>query len=203
MPGLRELIAGGVLALAVGATSPAAAEMTSTYSSIAPDDCRQVFSDEESGSVAFSCPGVAGIDIWVGEGDLRTFFGFGETPRKQCSASQTFGPFNTVGGKLEWRLRDGRPIAAIVRYRLDDGAGNRQNFLTVMALKDGQACHMAYVDGAMSGHNVTAREIADSRAEAFDCAKDMPFMVTERDVKIEHLVSGIPCGPEAAMGFKE
>ena len=99
----------------IGAGLPAQAETASRYTSITPADCRQVLADEESGSVAFSCPGVAGVDVWVGEGDLRTFFGFGQQPRKQCSASQTFGAFNTVGEKMEWRLRDGRPIAAIVR----------------------------------------------------------------------------------------
>lgn len=199
----RSLAVAAGLAVAAVAGGQAGAETVSQYTSIAAADCRQVFSDEESGSVAFSCPGIAGVDVWVGEGDLRTFFGFGAEPRKQCSASQTFGAFNTVGEKLEWRLRDGQPVAAIVRYRLDDGEGNRQNFLTVMALKGDQACHMAYVDGAIRGHNALARTIADGQAGDFDCAKDMPIMVTKRDVRIGHLVSGIPCGPEAAMGFKE
>ncbi len=201
---MEDRVAAVVLAMAmIGAGLPAQAETASRYTSIAPGDCRQVLADEESGSVAVSCPGVAGMDVWVGEGDLRTFFGFGEQPRRQCSASQTFGAFNTVGEKLEWRLRDGRPVAAIVRYRLDDGGGGRQSFLAVIALKGGQACHMAYVDGALKGHNGLARTLADGQAGDFDCGKDLPMLVTKRDLQLRQLVSGVPCGPEAAMGFGE
>ena len=72
-----------------------------------------------------------------------------------------------------------------------------------MALNGGQACHMAYVDGAVKGHNALARTIADGQAGDFDCAKDMPMLVTKRDLQLSQIVSGVPCGPEAAMGFKE
>ena len=90
---IRNLVI-AALAATIGYSIEVTAEPVSQYSSIAPEKCRQLTADEESGSVTFSCPGLAGIDVWVGEGDLRTFLAYGPEPRKQCAAQQTFGSFN-------------------------------------------------------------------------------------------------------------
>ncbi|NNE22577.1 MAG: hypothetical protein HKN11_08190 [Rhizobiales bacterium] len=199
---LKKIAIAGLVAT-IGYSIEATAEPVSQYSSIAPDKCRQLTADEESGSVTFSCPGPAGIDVWVGEGDLRTFLAYGPEPRKQCAAQQTFGSFNTAGPTMEWRMADGAPFATIIRYKMDSGNGKRFNFLVVTALRGGQTCHMAYVDGSLPRHNELARDIADNQARQFNCATDTPQLVTNRDYQLSHLVSGVPCGPDAAMKFQE
>ncbi|MDH3740706.1 MAG: hypothetical protein OER56_03830 [Hyphomicrobiales bacterium] len=198
---IRNLVIAALAAI-IGYSIEVTAEPVSQYSSIAPEKCRQLTADEESGSVTFSCPGLAGIDVWVGEGDLRTFLAYGPEPRKQCAAQQTFGSFNTAGPTMEWRMEDGRPFATIIRYKMDSD-GKRFNFLVVTTLRGGQACHMGYVDGALPRHNELARDIADSQARQFNCATDTPVMMTDRDYQLSHLLSGVPCGPDAAMKFQE
>lgn len=191
------------LATTIGFSIGAAANPVSQYSSIASEKCRQLTAEEESGSVTFSCPGLAGLDVWVGEGDLRTFLAYGSEPRKQCAAQQTFGNFNTAGPTMEWRMDDGQPFATIIRYKMDTSDGRRFNFLVVTALQNGQACHMAYVDGSLPKHNELARDIADNQARQFNCATDTPALMTNKDYQLSHLVSGVPCGPDAAMKFQE
>lgn len=192
-----------VLAMTIAAPIAAIAKPVSQYTSIAPEKCRQLTTDEESGAVTFSCPGLAGMDVWVGEGDLRLFLAYGPEPRKQCAAQQTFGNFNTAGPTLEWRMENGAPFATIIRYKMDSGDGKRFNFLVVTSLRGGQACHMAYVDGSLPKHNGLARNIADNRARQFNCATDTPALMTNKDYQLSHLVSGVPCGPDAAMKFQE
>ncbi len=190
------------MATIIAFVMPVTAAPGSQYSSITVDKCRQLTADEESGSVTFSCPGIDGLDVWVGEGDLRTFLAYGPEPRKQCVAQQTFAAFNTAGPTLEWRIDNGEIFATIIRYHMDHSDGSKYNFLVVTALHGRQACHIAYVDGALPKHNELAREIADTRARAFDCAKDTPVMMTKRDFQMSHTVSGVPCGPDAAMKFQ-
>lgn len=197
----RELVIAALVAT-IGISAEATAEPVSQYSSIASEKCRQLTADDESGSVTFSCPGFAGIDVWVGEGDLRTFLAYGPEPRKQCAAQQTFGNFNTAGPTMEWRMEDGQPFATIIRYKMDSD-GKRFNFLVVTTLRGGQACHMAYVDGSLPKHNELARDIADNQARQFNCATDTPALMTNKDYQLSHLVSGVPCGPDAAMKFQE
>ncbi|MGI9462579.1 MAG: hypothetical protein ACR2OM_01480 [Aestuariivirgaceae bacterium] len=189
-------------ALAIALILPAAAEPTSTYSTIAPDKCRQLTADEESGSVTFSCPGINGIDVWVGEGDLRTFLAYGPAPKKQCVSQQTFATFNNAGPTLEWRLDNGEPFATIIRYKMDNGQDEKFNFLTVTALRGGQACHIAYVDGSLTKHNEIARDIADTTARTFDCTKDTPQLISKRHTELNWIVSGAPCSEDAIMKFQ-
>ncbi len=197
----RSIIASLVAAFAV--TFPAAAGTTSTYSTISPDKCRQLTADVESGSVTFSCPGINSIDVWVGEGDLRTFLAYGPNPLKQCVSQQTFSAFNVAGPTLEWRLDGGVPFATIIRYKMNNGQNREFNFLTVTTLRGGQACHIAYVDGSLPKHNQTARDLADTTARTFDCATDTPQLVSERHTQLNAIVSGVPCSADAIMKFQQ
>ena len=197
---MRSIVAGITIAMLL--TSAAAAAPTSQYTSIAPDKCRQLTADEESGSVTFTCPGLYGTDVWVGEGDLRTFLAYGPQPTQQCVSQQTFTAFNNAGPTLEWRIDNGEAFATIIRYHMDHSDGRKYNFLVVTTLRGGQACHIGYVDGALPKHNQKARDLADSQARTFDCSRDQPVMLTNRDFHKSHMLSGVPCGPDAPMKFQ-
>lgn len=132
----------------------------------------------------FMCRGYAGRQVYVAEADLRFSLGYGQNGMKQKSFSQRLSPFNTVGKKMEWRLRHGRPIATILRYYTETGSGDKKGqILVVTKLEGSEACHMAYVDAlANKGANEMAQNAADRLADGFSCAADSPVHVGERGV---------------------
>ncbi len=159
---------------------------TSAYSSLALEqDCRLVepSGGEEADGAEWWCEGYRDTDVWVAEGDLRFFLGYGRDAKKQCSAGQTLTRFNTIGKTLEWRvIRETqgymRPIATILRYRTESD-GRKGQYLVVTKIGPGEACHMAYVNVRTSRDaNALARRAADEFAEDFDCRRDQPFVMT-------------------------
>lgn len=90
---------------------------------------------------------------------------------------QTIPPFNNLGPKLEWRAstRAGaEPFATIVRYTYqkmtDDGSYSDGQVLVISRFRNGESCHVAYVDAlANTNANVMAREVADKYATGGEC----------------------------------
>ncbi len=166
-----------------------------SFSSLAIADGRSVYTDtdlkkcslhsqaeEGEGEWAvFTCRGYAGMKVYISEADLRFSLGYGHNGMNQKSFSQRLSPFNTVGKKMEWRLRHGRPIATILRYYTETGTGGRKGQILVVTKFDGsEACHMAYVDAlANKGANEMAQSAADRLAAGFNCKTDSPIRVGE------------------------
>lgn len=192
---------GSALLSLAAAPAAAAPDITSMYTSLAPADCKLQSRAEENTGATFACPGLESFNVTLSEGDLRMFISYGRQPEKRCVARQTFAPFNTVGEKLEWRIKNQVPIATIVRYSMDDTLGATFSFLAVTALTSQQACHMAYIDGDMPDHNEIARIIADTQAEKFQCDKHIPLFVTRQPFTLHRLVTGAPCPGEAAVKY--
>ena len=97
--------------------SVAADEITSRYSDLDLKKCQKLalFEDEGEGG-EWSCPGIEDYDVRVWEGDLRSYVAFGTTAPAQCASMQTFGGFNSLGPRVEWRMKDGKPFATILRW---------------------------------------------------------------------------------------
>ena len=121
--------------------------------------------------------------VMVQEGDLRFSISYGFEPKKNSVGFQTLPPFNNLGSKLEWRLSNARgyffPVATIVRYHTADAetGENKGQVLVVSQIKDGNSCHIAYVDAlANEDANDLARAAAD-KAGQFDCARDEPEVI--------------------------
>lgn len=132
---------------------------------------------EANDGVAFECAGFGGYVVTFAEGDLRSVVSFGTESGDHCSARQTFGGFNSVGKRIEWRLKDGNPIATILRWSVSYDAeepSKQKSWLVVTKLEADNSCHMAYVEGAYPGANEKARSLADTAAEAFSCESDRP-----------------------------
>ncbi|MBU1307758.1 MAG: hypothetical protein KKF33_19825 [Alphaproteobacteria bacterium] len=161
---------------AAGAPVLAQSGFTSAYTSLKLEtDCLVLEADDFGAS--WSCPGYKGYPVRVSEGDLRFAIAYGFNIDKEPPA-QSFGPFNELGEKLEWRLSNasGRwmPVATIVRYHLADPetGKNSGQVLVVTQLVEGNTCHIAYVDArANSKANELAQQAAD-KAGSFDCAND-------------------------------
>lgn len=182
-----------VLAIAFIALSaaPLAARPQSAYSDLNLERCTTIETFAEGGGAHLQCPGYAGIEVTVLEGDLRMYVGYGPDARKQCAMHQTFGPFNSLGPRIEWRLENGRPFATILRWVLDNGDGNSQrSWLVVTGLDGSNTCHVAYIEGAMPNANQRARDAADLYARGFNCTADTPIVIARPGTDIYGFSTG-------------
>jgi hypothetical protein len=130
--------------------------------------------DEYVYAGTWKCPGLKSLDVVVASSDDRDYVGFG--PEAQTwSFRKTFNRFNTALSPIEWRLRNGKPIAAIERWRVTtDDEGGSVTWLVVTALKGDEACPVHYVAGSYPDANAQARRAADDLAEDFNCGTDAP-----------------------------
>ncbi len=175
----RYLLAGVIILLApLGAWGG-----ESAYSKLNLDkDCKfDAPSDDENAGPGSSAKCQIGNfpTIYFDEGDLRQSIGFG-APKKY----QTFGQFNYINNVIEWRSKNGKPYAAIVRFfiqnsHLDNNDGDKANLGQVLVVhrvaksSKGQTCIVGMVDArANANANVLARQIADKLATSFNCATD-------------------------------
>jgi hypothetical protein len=132
---------------------------------------------EPNDGVAYECGGYGGYVVTFSEGDLRSSVSYGTESGDHCSARQTFGGFNSVGSKIEWRLKDGKPTATILRWSVSydpEDSNKQKSWLVVTKLEKENSCHMGYVEGAYPNANEKARWLVDTAAEAFSCASGKP-----------------------------
>ncbi|WP_306119005.1 MULTISPECIES: hypothetical protein [unclassified Roseitalea] len=188
-PALPEPTRTGVAALALAAGLCAAVPalaMESVYTRVSISAaCAGIASHRVGGT--WSCPGHAGYGVLVSEGDLRmsVFYGYvgawyGE------GAWESFGPFNAIGETVEWRIADGVPRAAILRWFIDNmnpetGAPDpaiRGQVLVISRVAqpgEGKGCVVGYVDArANADANALARQVGDDLAGSFVCRQDEP-----------------------------
>ena len=85
---------GGCLTAVVGHTPAAANPVKSLYTTVQLKACKQVKRHRDGG--AWLCDGLAGLPVYVAEGDLRQFLSVGEDAQKRRAATQTLGAFNTI-----------------------------------------------------------------------------------------------------------
>ncbi|MEL6616746.1 MAG: hypothetical protein AAFQ43_13470, partial [Bacteroidota bacterium] len=107
--------------------------------------------------------------LYVTEGDLRFDVDAG-VPNERF---ETQPGFNSVGDTVEWRLRDGKPFAIILRYNSQDvEAGRDRTDLAVISVgRPGEpGCLVDWVPAnAQPSQNEAARTIADGQATTVDC----------------------------------
>ena len=153
--------------------APVAAQtITSRYTMLDLRRCRTLEIVPEGESIRRRCPGLAGISLFVNEGDGRSEIdaGFDDGEWESLPA------FNTIGDRIEWRLAGGRPFAIIYRLRVapspEHAAGST---LIVEAIGHGArapGCRLGVVDGALPDANARARELADRSASGARCSPD-------------------------------
>jgi hypothetical protein len=166
------ILSGAVTALAL---SPAAAQtMSSRYTMVDLRRCRTLEIIPEGESVRRRCPGLAGIALYVNEGDGRSEIDAGVDDGQW----ESLPAFNTIGERIEWRLSGGRPFAII--YRLRTAASPDQpaaSALIVERIGKGPrlpGCRLGLVDGALPDANVRARALADRHARDAACPAPSP-----------------------------
>jgi hypothetical protein len=171
---------GSCLALALGHTPATANPVKSLYTTIQLKACKHIKPHRDG--AAWLCEGLAGLPVYVAEGDLRQFLSVGEDAQKRRAATQTLGPFNSIfesgsdRATIEWRFdRRGErqiPYATIVRFHTSKD-GRKGDVLVVSKVSASETCHVAYIDALANSDAITlARFVADTRAKAFDCSND-------------------------------
>jgi hypothetical protein len=155
---------------------PAFAGFDSAYSDFVPETCKQIAPGAAEGEGEFSptyeCKGYKGAAVTFAEDDLRSVVAYGKNGRNHCAFHQTFSGFNSVGNKVEWRLKDGKAIATILRWKVSydpEDSSKTKDWLVVTKVEDGQSCQIGYVEGSYRQANEKARWLADTAAEAFSC----------------------------------
>lgn len=171
-----------VLAIMLGgATSAVAAE--SVYTDLLLDKCKTLVEpqpDEPGGDfVSLSCSGLGAYQVLFKEGDVRQSIHYGYLKKSIIDeAFESFGPFNHMNPKIEWRVdAGGKPYAAIQRFFTGDAESQGQALAVSRVGQPGdeEGCPVGYVDAlANTEPNVLAREIADTIAVSFRCGKDSP-----------------------------
>jgi hypothetical protein len=149
----------------------------SLYQPLREADCPRVAEDQMGGT--FFCHGPDGTPFLLQEGDLRMSVTFGGVGPKSMVAWQSFGGFNSLGEKIEWRTEGGVSYATILRWMIESGDGGPKSQVLVVSKvgeDDSPGCVAAYVDAvANSNANDLAREAADRIAPNVDCAIHVPF----------------------------
>lgn len=158
----------------------------STYTDLDTDHCKALLpEDTEGGSVSLRCKGYKDNAVYFKEGDLRQSILYGPANAAYVGdVFESFTPFNNTTGKIEWRLgKDGKPVATILRWLLDNidpATGEpspkvKGQVLVVSKVADdtGRGCVVGYVDALANPEpNVLARTIADTRTKDFACGQD-------------------------------
>lgn len=189
---MRSVIVAASLCFA----SPSLAGYDSVYTDFILDKCQRV-TPESSGedgesSGVFECKGYGKYVVTFAEGDLRSFVSFGTESADHCSFHQTFSGFNSVGNKIEWRRKNGKPIATILRWTVSydpENSEKTKTWLVVTKLEADQSCHMGYVEGAYPNANAAARKLADGFADGFSCATGKATFISNAGTKTDGIAN--------------
>jgi hypothetical protein len=176
-----------------------AGEISSAYTTYNLDKCKRISAAEEQSSGEYICKGYHGNDIYWAEGDLRTSIAYGKNPKNHCSVRQGFAGFNSVDSTVEWRLENGKPFAAIQRWRVSydpDDAEKVKTWLAVTRLEKGNSCRVALIEGAVPNANEKAREAADKLSRTFNCKTDKAKVFNVAPSTYDPLEVSSPCPTE-------
>jgi hypothetical protein len=181
--------------------SPARAGNSSAYTKYKLEQCRVVEKNNgvEEASDVWLCKGYKGdpnYSFLYYEGDLRGFMPIGRNARSHCAAGQTFSGFNSAGDTVEWRIKNGRPVAAIVRWTVSydpEDSTKTKTWLVVTKLEKNDSCHMAFVEGAYPKANEKARALADTMPAQFNCKGGTAVYVANPGTDTVHIASD-SCG---------
>ncbi len=139
----------------------------SLYTRTSGPNCRDSGSKEELN--AWQCPGPADYSAeFADEGNLVAFK-ISRTGKRDDEPGLIWrGADKVFGDKLEWRMSDGKPIAAILRaWRVDtdkDGHDHVTQELLVVSLRGQRPCKVGAINAREPDAHRRAQALADSTA---------------------------------------
>ncbi len=153
---------------------------------------------EPNDGVAYECKGLGNYVVSFLEGDLRSSVSYGTESGDHCARTQSFSGFNSIGKKIEWRLKDGKPFATILRWSVSydpEDSVKQRSWLVVTKLETEDSCHMGYVEGAYPDANAVAQKLADGFAESFSCKTARPIFIARVGTETEGIAANSGCAP--------
>ncbi|MBI5132325.1 MAG: hypothetical protein HZA66_23025 [Rhodopseudomonas palustris] len=130
------------------------------------------------------CPGPPGFSLGYFDHITRGGLTLEHGGHGLTDDSLTWRPADpAIGSHVEWRVENGTPFAAIFgRWRSIEQDGPSADVtveeLLVVKVSPRQVCAVAVIGGLSAQAMTLAREQADSRARAFRCGVDQPFINT-------------------------
>ncbi len=160
---MKLIICAAVTVFALVNISPA--QNKSVYTSTTSKSCRTISSDpNNAGSYEGECPGVGGYKVRLIEGDIRQTLNIVTPAKKKYELNfwSFYGGFSSVGAKIEWRTKNGVPVALIARFVVADSEDPKKNmsYLMVSKISKTSSC---VTDVVLPGpkQNEEARKLAD------------------------------------------
>lgn len=159
MSGMSRLLAYAALATIAAAAPAKGPAITSAYTDLNLDRCKQLEHGEEGDWSVWRCPGIAGVSIYIESGDGRYDIDAGTRDKDELWS----GPFDDIQKRVEWRLKGGKPFALIYRLTIATPEPPRTSRLLVEKVGRGSApgCRTADIPGATPDANRVARQAAD------------------------------------------
>jgi hypothetical protein len=166
----------------------AAGEIRSEYTDVDLEKGCSTFDVATDGGdfANLACNGWRGYPVLIYQGDLRESIVYG-FPSAGDHNWETFGPFNSTGPKIEWRIeKDGYkeiPFATIHRWHVSNPEDSEKGVEVLVVEKVGQigeqqSCAVGLVMATGNPQaNETARKIADEQVRTFVCGADERVIV--------------------------
>lgn len=156
-----------LLCLTFPANEARAAGIVSVYTELSPETCSSL--PETEVGAGLRCQGPGGYELLAHDEDARvsvtvvTPDGTEHDLRYWHVVTRSFSAF---GPRAEWRVRDGRPVALIVRVNAyeDPEHPERTTSYLVVAKIDGKSVCVTDRIAPSGDQNVRAREAADASA---------------------------------------
>lgn len=145
----------------------ASAQTKSVYTSLSDSACKTIESNpDDGGSYLGECPGAGKFKLQLLEGDLRQSVNviFPKGKKSELNIWHTFGGFSSVGQKAEWRIKNGIPIALIIRFNVSENPEDSTkitSYLIVSKITKTAACITDVVPPGKT-QNAKARKLADA-----------------------------------------
>lgn len=166
-----------VLALSAASVATAANAGDFTYTLTRGPACADIKHSQPI--AAWRCHGPAGYGASFFDEGNTVSVAFGPFGREEPLINNDLmwrGADKVFGDKLEWRMEDGKPYAAILRvWRIDADAYGEpavQGLLVAKVTPSG-SCKIGVVNAERPDANAAARKLADT-APAFRCGVDRP-----------------------------
>ncbi len=141
------------------------AQNKSIYTDLAADKCKTNDVDKRiPGIYSGKCKGVGGFDLEVYLDDERNSIGVVLPSKKTVGLDfwNYFSNFSELGEMAEWRIKDKKPIALIVRLKVSDRGDERSptSYLIVSKISATEACVTDIVKPGKN-QNAKAQRLAD------------------------------------------
>ena len=119
-----------LMLFAVAFSTATLAQNKSIYTDLAADKCKTVDVNKGMpGNYVGKCAGISGYNLEVYLDDERNSIGVILPSKKTVGLDfwNYFSNFSALGEKAEWRMKNGKTVALIIRLNISDqDSGNRQ-----------------------------------------------------------------------------